>query len=112
MTEKPNFDAFREEMRRTVYQKKGVSRLPGDETLEYAIQFFKDAGYRSGGGLGKARRPVTGCGNRDGTALGLGNRASANVRATTPEAGCRSRSHRTPAGILRSTLQRRHSTPA
>lgn len=48
MTEKPNFDAVREEMRRTVYQKKGVSRLPGDETLEYAIQFFKDAGYRSG----------------------------------------------------------------
>lgn len=48
MTEKPNLDEMRAEMRRTVYQKKAVSRLPGDETLEYAIQFFKDAGYRAG----------------------------------------------------------------
>lgn len=48
MTEKPNLEAMRAEMRRTVYQKKAVSRLPGKETLEYAIQFFKDAGYRAG----------------------------------------------------------------
>lgn len=48
MTEAPNRDAMREEMRRTVFQKKGVSRLSGDETLDYAIEFFKNAGYRSG----------------------------------------------------------------
>lgn len=48
MTEKPNLDDVRAEMRRTVYQKKGVSRLPGNETLEYAVTFFKDAGYRAG----------------------------------------------------------------
>lgn len=48
MTEKPNLDAVRAEMRRTVYQKKAVSRLPGKETLEYAIEYFKNEGYRAG----------------------------------------------------------------
>lgn len=48
MTDKPNLDAMRAEMRRTVYQKKAVSRLPGNETLDYAITYFKDAGYRAG----------------------------------------------------------------
>jgi hypothetical protein len=36
------------EMRRTAYQKKAVSRLGAKETLDYAISFFKDRGYRSG----------------------------------------------------------------
>jgi hypothetical protein len=36
------------EMRRTAYQKKAVSRLPAKETLDYAIAFFKERGYRSG----------------------------------------------------------------
>lgn len=44
----PTQDAVREEMRRTVYQKKAVSRLSGKETLDYAIGFFKDAGYKAG----------------------------------------------------------------
>lgn len=48
MTETPTREAIQEEMRRTVYQKKAVSRLSGDDTLEYAIQYFKDAGYRAG----------------------------------------------------------------
>lgn len=48
MTEKPNLEAMHAEMRRTVYQKKAVSRLSGDETLDYAVGFFTDAGYRAG----------------------------------------------------------------
>jgi hypothetical protein len=36
------------EMRHTAYQKKSVSRLPAKETLDYAIAFFKERGYRSG----------------------------------------------------------------
>lgn len=36
------------EMRRTAYQKKAVSRLPAKETLDYAIAFFTERGYRSG----------------------------------------------------------------
>ena len=36
------------EMRRTAYQKKAVSRLPAKATLDYAIAFFKERGYRSG----------------------------------------------------------------
>lgn len=47
-TEKPTMEAVRAEMRRTVYQKKAVSRLSGNETLDYAIEFFKNAGYRAG----------------------------------------------------------------
>jgi len=48
MTEAPDHNAIREEMRRTVYQKKAVSRLSGKETLDYAIGFFKERGYRAG----------------------------------------------------------------
>ena len=48
MTTPPDMDAIRAEMRRTVYQKKAVSRLSGKDTLDYAIQYFKDAGYRAG----------------------------------------------------------------
>src|SRR5699024_4653488 len=48
MTEAPSREAMREEMRRTVFQKKGISRLSGDKTLEYAVEYFKNAGYRAG----------------------------------------------------------------
>lgn len=48
MTVMPDKSAMQAEMRRTAYQKKAVSRLSGPDTLEYAIQYFKDAGYRSG----------------------------------------------------------------
>lgn len=48
MTTTPDMDAMRAEMRRTAYQKKAVSKLSGKETLDYAIQYFKDAGYRAG----------------------------------------------------------------
>jgi hypothetical protein len=36
------------EMRRTAYQKKAVSRMSPSETLDYAIAFFKEHGYRAG----------------------------------------------------------------
>lgn len=41
-------NAMREEMRRTAYQKKAVSRLPAKDVLEYAVTWFKDHGYRAG----------------------------------------------------------------
>lgn len=48
MTTTPDMEAMKAEMRRTAYQKKAVSRLTGKETLDYAISYFKDAGYRAG----------------------------------------------------------------
>ncbi len=48
MTDQTTMDAIREEMRRTAYQKKAVSKLSGKETLDYAIAFFKERGYRAG----------------------------------------------------------------
>jgi hypothetical protein len=39
---------MQEEMRRTAYQKKAVSRMSASETLEYAIAFFTERGYRAG----------------------------------------------------------------
>jgi hypothetical protein len=36
------------EMRRTAYQKKAVSRLSASETLDFAIAFFQERGYRAG----------------------------------------------------------------
>src|SRR5699024_1024808 len=36
------------EMRRTAYQKKAVSKMTADETLDFAVEFFKERGYRSG----------------------------------------------------------------
>jgi hypothetical protein len=39
---------MQEEMRRTAYQKKAVSRMSASETLDYAIAFFKERGYRAG----------------------------------------------------------------
>ena len=37
-----------QEMVRTAFQKKAVSRLSADEVLELAIAFFGERGYRSG----------------------------------------------------------------
>jgi len=36
------------EMRRTAYQKKAVSRMSASDTLDYAIAFFQERGYRAG----------------------------------------------------------------
>jgi hypothetical protein len=40
--------AFDEELRRTAYQKKSVSRLPAAEVLQIATAFFTERGYRAG----------------------------------------------------------------
>lgn len=48
MTDTPTMEEIRAEMRRTVYQKKAVSKMSPKETLDYAVSFFKDAGYRAG----------------------------------------------------------------
>ncbi|HVX29001.1 MAG TPA: hypothetical protein VHA53_00870 [Nitrolancea sp.] len=40
--------AITAEMTRTAFQKKAVSRAPINETLDDAIAFFKEHGYRSG----------------------------------------------------------------
>lgn len=41
-------DTYNEELRRTAFQKKAVSRLPPARVLELAIAFFKERGYRAG----------------------------------------------------------------
>ncbi len=41
-------DVMRQEMVRTAYQKKAVSRLPAAGVLKLAIAFFQDRGYRAG----------------------------------------------------------------
>jgi hypothetical protein len=41
-------DAFDEELRRTAYQKKAVSKLAPNVVLDLAIAHFKQHGYRSG----------------------------------------------------------------
>lgn len=41
-------DRLNEELARTAYQKKAVSRLPVDDVLALAIAFFAERGYRSG----------------------------------------------------------------
>lgn len=41
-------NAFDEELRRTAYQKKAVSRLPAAEVLQLATAFFSERGYRAG----------------------------------------------------------------
>lgn len=35
------------EMRRTAYQKKAVSPMDGEATLDYAITYFNESGYRA-----------------------------------------------------------------
>ncbi len=49
----PDLNAMNEEMQRTAYQKKAVSKLPPDAVLDFAIDFFKERGYRAG----RAARP-------------------------------------------------------
>lgn len=44
----PDRAALEQEMMRTAFQKKAVSRLPAGEVLELAISFFVEHGYRSG----------------------------------------------------------------
>jgi hypothetical protein len=41
-------DDLNEELKRTVYQKKAVSKLPPGEVLDLAIAFFQERGYRAG----------------------------------------------------------------
>lgn len=48
MSDSASQEEIRAEMRRTAYQKKAVSRLSAKETMDYAVTFFKDAGYRAG----------------------------------------------------------------
>lgn len=43
-----SFNAYNDEMQRTAYQKKAVSKLPSTEVLDLAIAFFKERGYRAG----------------------------------------------------------------
>lgn len=40
-------DTINEELHRTAYQKKAVSRLAPDAVLDLAIEFFKERGYRA-----------------------------------------------------------------
>ena len=44
----PDRSALEQEMVRTAFQKKAVSRLPAAEILEIAVAFFSEQGYRSG----------------------------------------------------------------
>lgn len=48
MSDPVTHDQMKAEMRRTVYQRKAVSRMSANETLDFAIEFFKERGYRSG----------------------------------------------------------------
>ncbi len=41
-------ERYNEELKRTAYQKKAVTRLPPEEVLDYAIAFFRERGYRAG----------------------------------------------------------------
>ena len=44
----PATNPFDEELRRTAFQKKAVSRLSAAEVLALAIAFFNERGYRAG----------------------------------------------------------------
>lgn len=48
MTAASDRDALNEELTRTAYQKKAVSKLAPDAVLDLAISFFKARGYRAG----------------------------------------------------------------
>jgi hypothetical protein len=43
----PTREQLDAEMKRTAFQKKAVSKLPPNEVLDLAIEFFKSRGYRS-----------------------------------------------------------------
>lgn len=48
MTDAPNsHHAFDEELARTAFQKKAVSKLPPSEVLDFAISFFIEKGYKA-----------------------------------------------------------------
>lgn len=44
----PDRSRFEQEMVRTAFQKKAVSRLPAGDVLDLAIGFFAERGYRAG----------------------------------------------------------------
>lgn len=44
----PDRSALEQEMVRTAFQRKAVSRLPASDVLELAIAFFAERGYRAG----------------------------------------------------------------
>lgn len=44
----PPIRAFDDELQRTAYQKKAVSRLPAAQVLDLAVTFFTERGYRAG----------------------------------------------------------------
>jgi hypothetical protein len=43
-----DLDALNDEMKRTAFQKKAVSKLPPAAVLDFAITFFVERGYRAG----------------------------------------------------------------
>jgi len=45
---RPASSAYDDELRRTAFQKKVVTRLPPAEVLDRAIAFFRERGYRAG----------------------------------------------------------------
>jgi len=47
MTEEATRQQFDDELKRTAYQRKAVSRLPAAHVLDLAIDFFKTRGYRA-----------------------------------------------------------------
>ena len=48
-TQRPGgLSAYDEELRRTAFQKKAVSRLPPGEVLDLAIAYFTERGYKAG----------------------------------------------------------------
>ncbi len=47
MTEGITRHQFDEELKRTAFQRKAVSRLPAAQVLDLAIDFFKSRGYRA-----------------------------------------------------------------
>ena len=53
MTEPLDRTAINDELIRTAFQKKAVSKLAPNLVLEFAIEWFKEQGYRSG----RASRP-------------------------------------------------------
>lgn len=44
----PDRSALEQEMVRTAFQRKAVSRLPASDVLDLAIAFFAERGYRAG----------------------------------------------------------------
>ncbi len=44
----PDRSAYEQEMVRTAFQKKAVSRLPAADVLDVAVAFFVEHGYRAG----------------------------------------------------------------